>query len=172
MDGSLCGFKWNSALVLQHSSEFISVQWTCQGKTDLALVHKPVRTQPYCKYASELFLFTALTYKPTKHWQKMPACLMLHMSYCAPFSSAYKNKSSVKTCQVLRQVNISFNLVLEWLCVSVCVRVCICIRKYPCMLSPDSCPCNLSWQCVSRISMLAFSCDMVAWKQKWCATVI
>lgn len=52
MDGSLCGFKWNSALVLQHRSEFTSVHWTHQGKTEDTLVHKPAGTQPHCKYAS------------------------------------------------------------------------------------------------------------------------
>lgn len=74
MDGSLCGFKWNSALVLQHSSEFISVQWTCQGKTDLTLVHNPVRTQPYCKYASELFFIHSTDLQTHKALTKN-ACL-------------------------------------------------------------------------------------------------
>lgn len=63
MDGSLFGFKWNSALVLQHSSELTGVHWTHQGKTEDTLVYKPAGTQPHCKYASEFLPNASVTHK-------------------------------------------------------------------------------------------------------------
>lgn len=121
MDGSLCGSKWNSALVLQRRSEFTSVHWTSQGRTEDTLVHKPAGTQPHCKYALEdLFIHNN---DPQTHKDKCSCYIIVHAKVF--FFNQVCIKISKTSCLCVASVcqGLQVNLFLVHCTALMCVRV-------------------------------------------------